>query len=185
MMKKIIIAVLLAGVIGILAGAPFVFAQTPDGGTKINTENLSAIAKTRIRSSPSDAFNAFADANQMSKFWFTRRDDGLKEGETSTWFIGTGEDAFSFNVRVKEVNYPNKIVIEWENGGEYTQVTWTFEETEDGHTILGIEESGFTGSSESIVDRVINSTGGFNQVIIAAKALIEHGVELNVVADHA
>ena len=38
---------------------------------------------------------------------------------------------------------------------------------------------------DSILERVLDSTGGFNQVIIAAKALIEHGVELNVVADHA
>ena len=36
-----------------------------------------------------------------------------------------------------------------------------------------------------IVAQVVDSTCGFNQVIIAAKALVEHGIELNVVADHA
>ncbi len=151
---------------------------------KMNAENLSAIARIRVRRSPSEAFTAFADAHEMSKFWFTRRDDGLIEGEHSTWFIGSNDDAISFDVRVKEINYPNKIVIEWENGGEYTRVMWLFEETEDGHTILTIEESGFTGNYDSIVHRVIDSTGGFNQVIVAAKALIEHGVVLNLVADH-
>lgn len=150
----------------------------------MNTDNLSAKAKIRIRRSPSKVFTAFADANAMSKFWFTRRDDGLKEGEYVSWFIGSGKDAFSFDVHVKELSHPNKILIEWENGGEYTQVTQSTEETKEGETILTIEETGFTGSSDTIVKRALDSTGGFNQVIIAAKALIEHGVELNVVADH-
>lgn len=151
----------------------------------MNTDNLSAKARTRIRRPPSEVFAAFADASAMSKFWFTRRDDGLNEGETVSWFIGSGEDAISFDVRVKELSRPSRIVIEWGHDGEHTQVTWSIEETAQGDTILTIEESGFTGSSEAIVERALDSTGGFNQVIIAAKALIEHGVELNVVADHA
>ena len=152
----------------------------------MKTDNPSAKAEIRIRRSPSEVFTAFADANEMSKFWFTRRDDGLREGESVSWFIGDGEDEISFEVRVKELNRPNKIVIEWPgHNGKYTQVTWSIDETEEGDTILTIEESGFTGSSDAIIERALDSTGGFNQVIIAAKALIEHGVELNVVADHA
>lgn len=50
--------------------------------------------------------------------------------------------------------------------------------------ILTIEETGFTGSPEAIMACALDSTGGFNQVIVAAKALLEHGVALNVVADH-
>jgi uncharacterized protein YndB with AHSA1/START domain len=152
----------------------------------MSIENLSAKARIRIRRTPSEVFAVFVDAKEMSKFWFARRDDGLKEGEPVSWFVGSGEDAFSFEVRVRELNHPNKIVIEWTGyDGTSTQVTWLFEETENGHTILTIEESGFTGSRDAIVERALDSTGGFNQVIIAAKALIEHGVELNVVADHA
>ena len=148
------------------------------------TDNLSGKAKIRIRRSPSEVFNAFADAKAMSKFWFTRRDDGLKKGESVTWFIGSGEDSFSFDVHVKEFSHPNKIVIAWEREGNYTQVMWSIQETDEGESILTIEESGFSGSSEAIVEQALDSTGGFNQVIIAAKALLEHGVELNVVADH-
>ncbi len=151
----------------------------------MNTENLAVVAKIRIHRSPSEVFNAFADANAMSKFWFTRRDDGLKAGESVMWFVGSGEDAFAFDVDVKELSSPNRIVIEWENAGAKTQVTWTIEETEAGDSILTIRESGFTGSPEAAVDWALDSTGGFNQVIVAAKTYIEHGIALNVVADHA
>lgn len=151
----------------------------------MNVKNLSAGARVRIRRSPTEVFAAFADANNMSKFWFTRRDTGLVEGEKSTWFLGSGEDAISFDVLVKEISKPDKIVIEWVGwDGNSTQVMWLFEESDEGDTILTIEESGFVGSSEAVVERRLDSTAGFNQVIIAAKALVEHDVELNVVADH-
>lgn len=150
----------------------------------MSSENLSAKASIRIRRSPSEVFDAFADASLMSKFWFSRRDDGLREGAPSTWSLGTGKEAFSFEVLVRELRRPKRIVIEWENAGERTQVRWSMEEGQDGDTILSIEETGFSGSGPITVARVIDSNGGFNQVIVAAKAFIEHGVEVNVVADH-
>lgn len=147
-------------------------------------DSITANAKIKIHRPPSEVFAAFVDADVMSKFWFSRRDDGLREGEFCTWFIGSGKDATSFEVRVVELSRPNRIVIEWESGGASSQVTWSMEETEAGETVLAIEESGFTGSSEAIIRRALDSTGGFNQVVVAAKATIEHGIELNVVADH-
>jgi uncharacterized protein YndB with AHSA1/START domain len=141
-------------------------------------------AEILVRKKPPDVFNAFADASAMSKFWFTRRDDGLEEGKTVSWFVGSSQDASAFDVFVKELNPPHKLVIEWESGGGITQVSWTFKETMDGDTILTIEEFGFKGSSEAMIEWALDSTGGFNQVIVAAKAHIEHGVEINVVSDH-
>lgn len=151
----------------------------------MNYQDLSAKARIRIRRPPSEVFAAFAEAGSMSKFWFSRRDDGLKEGETVSWFLGSGEHAVSFDVRVEELRPPSKLVISWERDGSFTQIVWTFEATERDDTILTIEESGFAGDDEAIVEQTLDSTGGFNQVIIAAKAWIEHGVALNVVADHA
>ena len=151
----------------------------------MNIDAISAKAQIRIRKSPAEVFSAFAEAELMSKFWFARNDDGLKVGETVSWFIRLGEEAVSFPVLVTELNPPHTIVIEWEGpDGVSTQVTWSFQESSSGDTLLMIEETGFTGSPEAIMASVLDSTGGFNQVIIAAKALLEHGVALNVVADH-
>ncbi len=121
----------------------------------------------------------------MSKFWFTRRDDGVKEGATITWFLGGGEDEITFDVRVEELRHPDKLAISWERDSAITRVVWTLEATEKGEAILTIEESGFAGSDDAIVNQVVDSTGGFNQVIVAAKAWIEHGVALSVVTDRA
>jgi uncharacterized protein YndB with AHSA1/START domain len=147
---------------------------------------LTARASIRIHSAPADVFAAFADPAKMSMFWFNRLDDGLTAGEKARWSLGAGPDAYAFDVKVKEIREAETIVIEWQGtNGHYTQVVLRFENTGSGDTILSVEESGFSGSNDAIVNQVIDSTGGFNQVIVAAKALIEHGVTVNVVADHA
>lgn len=151
----------------------------------MNDNQLTAKARIRIRKPAAEVFAAFADANSMSKFWFTRRDDGLKEGESVKWSVGSGDDAFSFDVVVKNIRANETIVIEWLGpDGNPTLVTWSFEETGDGDTILTIEETGFSGNDKEVIGQVLDSKGGFNQVIVAAKALIEHGIALNVVDDH-
>ncbi|MDX1436590.1 MAG: SRPBCC domain-containing protein, partial [Anaerolineales bacterium] len=118
-------------------------------------ENLSAKARVRIRKPPPEVFRAFADAGWMSKFWFTRRDGGLEEGQPSTWYLGGGPDAVSFEVFVTELSEPHKIAIEWENGGATTRVTWSIEETEQGDSILTIEETGFAGGQEARIERAL------------------------------
>ncbi len=151
----------------------------------MNKKTLSARAQIKFRSTAADAFNAFAEAESMSKFWFTRKDDGLVEGEKVTWFLGPQPDAFAFEILVKEVDFPHKLVMEWMNGDAMTQVAWSFVEADDGTTVVTIEESGYDGDEDAMLEKALDSTGGFNQVIVAAKALVDHGVALNVVADHA
>ncbi len=156
-----------------------------DVNTPAPDSGLIATARIIVRSDPRSVFSAFADPGHMSRFWFTRYDDGLKAGETISWFLGAGDDAPSFEVRVVEVAEPERIVIEWPDyDGTMNRVTWTMQETDTGDTLLTITEAGFRGSQAEITARALSSTGGFNQVILAAKALIEHDVAINVVAHH-
>ena len=150
----------------------------------MKANNLSAFASVKIHAAPSDVCRAFVDASEMSNYWFTRYDSGLRQGETVRWFLGDDADALSFDVYVEELLFPHKLVVNWPGeGGELRQVKWLFREVEGGGTALSIEETGFTGSDERIVESVVDSTRGFNQVILAAKAFIEYGVQLNVVTD--
>mgnify|MGYP001265144449 CR=1 FL=1 len=151
----------------------------------MDADHLSARAAIRIHGTPDRVFSAFVEADAMSRFWFTRRDEGLRAGQTVTWFLGDGDDAMGFEIRVTEVERPDRIVIEWENGGELTTVTWSIVRIGEQEAILTIEETGFGGSQDAIIERVVDSTGGFNQVVLAAKAFVEHGIALDVVRDHA
>ena len=144
-----------------------------------------ATAQTLVHKPASDVFDAFANAETMSKFWFTRRDDGLRAGETVTWYLGAEPDALPVEIRVTSLERPSLIVMEWENAGGFTTVTWTFEEKGPNTTVLRVEETGYSGDPQTNLAAVLESIGGFNQVIIAAKAWLEHRAAINVIADHA
>jgi hypothetical protein len=51
------------------------------------------------------------------------------------------------------------------------------------HTLVSISEQGFRGSEEEMAARAIDSMGDFTLVLAGLKALLEHNVALNLVAD--
>ena len=142
-----------------------------------------ARAKSIVRARPEKVFEAFVNPEQMRKFWFYRTDHGLKPNESVMFYLGDEEGAFGFAADVLELIPYSLIHIQWGDDTGKTDVKWHLEQTESGDTALTIEETGFSGSDEEIGALVIDRTTGWNQVIIAAKALIEHGVAINVVAD--
>ena len=145
---------------------------------------VSAKAKMVIRRPASEVYEAFADPDIMTIFWFPRASGRLETGKEVKWYIGTGDDAFKITVRVKSAEKPRSIHIEWGNGDQFTEVKWEFENKGDEATIVRITESGFTGDQSEIVQSALDSTGGFNQVVTAAKALLEYNAQINVVRDH-
>jgi hypothetical protein len=46
-----------------------------------------------------------------------------------------------------------------------------------------IVNSGFAGDADELVQQALDSKGGFTWVLAGAKAWLEHGIELNLVAD--
>ena len=144
---------------------------------------LVARARTIIRRPPAEVFAAFVQAEAMGQFWFTRRDNGLRQGASMNWYIGDDEDAPAIPVRVVVLIPAERIEILW-GDSPASRVCWHMQPTGEGHCLLTIEERGFAGSQSEMVERALDSTGGFNQVVIAAKAFVEHGVAMNIVADH-
>ncbi len=143
-----------------------------------------AQAKIRIRRPAPAVFEAFADPNQMTQFWFPKASGRLETGAKVSWALGTEEDAFAFEVVAIEARSPEFIHIKWGPSDAETEVRWTFEATAPQETIVRITESGFAGTQDEIRRAVLDSTGGFNQVITAAKAFLEHGAAVNIVLDH-
>ena len=79
---------------------------------------------------------------------------------------------------------PNKrIVIEWDGYSGRTLVDWKFAPQKDGSTFVSITESGWTGSADDLLKYVADSTQGFTWTLAGLKALLEHDIQLNLVAD--
>lgn len=134
-----------------------------------------ARATMLIRKPVAEVFAAFVDPAITTRFWFSRSTGMLKPGATVTWYWDHCDA--SGEVIVKTIEPNRRIAIEWP-----TPVQWLFTARSDG-TFVEITASGFTGSDDEKVAQALDSTEGFNLVILACKAFLEHGIELNIVAD--
>ena len=88
----------------------------------------------------------------------------------------------STEVRVKAIEPGKRILIEWDDPP--CPVEWLFAPRGDNATFLTISNWGFRGTDDEVIAKALDSMGGFSFVLAAVKALLEHGVVLNLVADH-
>jgi uncharacterized protein YndB with AHSA1/START domain len=134
-----------------------------------------------IRRPAAEVFEAFVNPEITTKFWFTKGSGRLEAGKQVQWeweMYG-----ISVPVTAKTIEPHTRIVIEWPGYSGPSTVEWLFQAQPDGTTFVSITESGFTGSGDDLVKHVANSTQGFSLVVAGAKALLEHGIRLNLVAD--
>ncbi len=77
-----------------------------------------------------------------------------------------------------------RILIEW-NVPETVVGRMDVRDKGRERTFVKIQNWGFSGNAEEVVAKALNSTGGFNLVLAGAKFFLEHGVEPDLVVDHA
>jgi uncharacterized protein YndB with AHSA1/START domain len=140
-----------------------------------------AKAAMLIRKPVADVFAAFVDPAITSKFWFTRGSGKLEPGKRIQW------DWEMYNasaqVSVKEIEQNRRILIEWSGYGTPTTVEWLFTPRPDNTTFVTITNAGFSGDGDELVKQALGSTEGFTLVLAGLKALLEHDIRLNLVAD--
>jgi uncharacterized protein YndB with AHSA1/START domain len=140
-----------------------------------------AKAAMLIRKPVAEVFEAFIDPAITSRFWFTKSTGRLEAGKHITWTWEMYE--VSIEVDVKEIEVNKRILLEWGNYDALTTVEWIFTAYENHATYVTITNSGFQGDGDKVVRDALDSTGGFTWVLAGLKALLEHEIELNVIAD--
>jgi uncharacterized protein YndB with AHSA1/START domain len=142
-----------------------------------------AKAQMLIRKPIAQVFEALVDPAITSRFWFSKGSGRVEAGRQIRWewemYGVSGE------VEVKAVEENRRILIEWDGPENPTSVEWTFEPRGEDRTFVTIRNWGFGGDAEQTVAAALDSTGGFSFLLAALKAFLEHGIELNLVEDHA
>lgn len=134
-----------------------------------------------IRRPVAEVFKAFVDPAITTRFWFTSSSGPLEAGKPVTWeweMYGA-----STRVEPKVVESNRRIVIEWDGYTGRTTVEWKFAARDDGTTFVSIAESGWSSTGDELVGHVNSAAEGFTWTLAGLKALLEHGIELNAVAD--
>ncbi|QNK57758.1 SRPBCC family protein [Paenibacillus sp. PAMC21692] len=133
-------------------------------------------AEMLIRRPVQEVFRAFVDPEVTSKFWFTKGSGKLESGAKVRWdweMYGVGAD-----IDVLAVEQNSRIVIDWG-----TRVEWTFVARGESETFVTIVNDGFEGTADELLEQAMDSTQGFTFVLSGLKAYLEHGIQLNLVAD--
>lgn len=144
----------------------------PENSVVVETQML-------IRRPASDVFNAFIDPEVTRNFWFTKGSEKLSVGKTITWEWEMYN--VSTTVKVIDIIQAEKISVEWNEPP--TKVDFGFRSLEDGTTYVTIKNYGFTETGDTLLKMLIDLTGGFTTVLDGAKAYLEHGINLNLIAD--
>jgi uncharacterized protein YndB with AHSA1/START domain len=133
-----------------------------------------------IRKPVADVFEAFIDPKITTKFWFTKSSGRLDVGRQVEWKWEMYGVSTQVDAKVIEPN--KRIVVEWDGYSGRTTVEWKFARHRDG-TFISITESGWTGDADELIGHVRNSTEGFTWTLAGLKAFLEHGIQMNFVAD--
>jgi uncharacterized protein YndB with AHSA1/START domain len=136
-------------------------------------------AQMLIRKPAVQVFEAFIDPEITKNFWFTKGSGKLETGKTITWEWEMYGVAAS--VLVKEILPNEKITIEW--GEPATTVEFNFKALSENATYVTIKNYGFQETGDALRNVIKDSTGGFTTVLDGLKAYLEHGINLNLIAD--
>lgn len=145
------------------------------------TQPLVAKAEMLIRKPAGEVFAAFVDPAITSQFWFTKSSGTLEPGAQIQldWEM-YGATA---QVRVIAIEPHKRILIEWSDDETPATVEWIFTPHDDDATFVSITNAGFSGNADELAKQAIDATEGFTLVLAGLKALLEHGIRLNLVAD--
>jgi uncharacterized protein YndB with AHSA1/START domain len=145
----------------------------------------------RVSRPVEEVFEAVADPKQLSSYFTTGGASGrLEAGKTVTWDFYDFPGAFP--VDVDEVVPNERIVLRWEAAegdqvsgdgiaikpaGYQTTVTMTFKPTDDGRTLVEIEERGWR-ETEAGLKASYGNCMGWSQMLAALKMWVEHRINL-------
>ncbi len=144
-------------------------------------QNNTATAEMMIRKPIAEVFEAFIDPAITTKFWFTKSTGRLETGKQVDWIWEMYQ--LTIPVLIKEIELNKRIFIEWGTGEHQSTVEWIFKAYGPSKTYVKITNADLQGTGEELVNKRIDSTGGFTMVVAGLKAWLEHGIELNLVGD--
>ncbi|MEL6675821.1 MAG: SRPBCC family protein [Bacteroidota bacterium] len=132
-----------------------------------------------IRKPITEVFNAFIDPSITTHFWFTHSTGKLETGKTVTWTWNMYQ--VSAEVHVREIIQNQRISIAWDT--PTTFVDFEFTALTDTTTYVIIKHHGFQQTGDELIQAIKDNTGGITTVLDGCKAYLEHGIELNLIAD--
>ena len=144
-----------------------------------NKKTPKVTAQMLIRKPVAQVFEAFIDPEITKNFWFTKGSGKLEAGKKITWEWEMYNA--SSTVFVREIIPGEKISVDWD---QYkTIVDFEFKAIGEDGTYVTITQYGFPTTGNELLGEINDAAGGFTTVVDGLKAYMEHGINLNLIAD--
>ncbi|WP_234572760.1 SRPBCC domain-containing protein [Rhodohalobacter sp. 614A] len=148
-------------------------------------DKLIATSEMLIRKPVHEVFEALANPEITSKFWFTEGSSKLEAGKTVEWTWG--QFGFAATIHVTEMKEHQLIQFQWpsgENESDVRTVDIYFEPKPDKTTFVRVVERGFDSKNAHLIEEIAGQTEGWALVLSNMKAFLEFGINLNLINDH-
>lgn len=138
----------------------------------------------KIRKPAAEVFDAVVDPKKLSGYFVQEATAPLVAGTTVKWKFPELPDFY--DVVVREVVAPSRIVLEWEAGdgegyergaGYSTRIEMAFMPIDAGNTMVQITESGWPQDEKGLALSHGNA-GGWMHMMSCMKAKLEYGINL-------
>ncbi|TDL31223.1 hypothetical protein E2R51_14805 [Jeotgalibacillus sp. S-D1] len=133
---------------------------------------MNNLSKMRIKKSAKEIFEAFVDPQKIGGFWFSSSSERWQEGKTIT--LTYEEFGAEGDIKIIELQENKKIVFEW--AGNHTVTINLI--TENGSTIVEINEEGFDDNDEDLISQLVDNKEGWVYMLTCLKGYLEYGVSL-------
>lgn len=140
-----------------------------------------ARAEMLIRKPAAEVFEAFINPDITTRFWFTKSSGRLEAGKQVQWDWEMYQ--VSSQVRVKALEPNRRILVEWDGYDAPNSIEWIFTARPDDTTFVSITNYGFSGDAAKVAEQAVEAAEAFAMVLAGLKALLEHNIRLNLIAD--
>ncbi len=140
-----------------------------------------AKAELLIRKPVAEIYETFVNPARTCKFWFSISTGRLEVGKRIRWEWEMYGISTSVDVNILDPG--KRIIIDWGVDENPITVEWIFTYRANDATLVSIINSGFSGDGDRVVEEAMSSAAGFELVLAGLIAYLEHGIELNLVAD--
>jgi uncharacterized protein YndB with AHSA1/START domain len=134
---------------------------------------MNNLTKIHIQKQANEIFEAFVDPLKIGNFWFSSSSERWEEGKTIT--LKYEEYNAQGDIHIKEIHKNEKVVFEWAGS---RLVTINFYPAEKGGTIVEVNEEGFNGDDEYLIDQLLDNKEGWVYMLTCLKGYMEFGVNL-------
>ncbi|SFC91272.1 Uncharacterized conserved protein YndB, AHSA1/START domain [Bacillus sp. OV322] len=131
-------------------------------------------AKFKILKPANEVFEAIADPERMSNYWFSSGTGRVEQGKTITWRYDEYNAEVVINVLEVEAN--KKVMFSWGGRGQETIVKITLKKLDDTSTIIEVNEAGLREDDPEIVNKMIGQKEGWVYMLTCLKGYLENGI---------